>query len=70
MMAAEFLDANYDKVFAHYQRLLNSDNYVTRRQALKVAEPVGWTCVCVEIQDGPEKQGLGVPEKNAQAWVG
>jgi len=36
MMAAEFLDANYDKVFAHYQRLLNSDNYVTRRQALKV----------------------------------
>jgi len=36
MMAAEFLDANYDKVFVHYQRLLNSDNYVTRRQALKV----------------------------------
>jgi len=36
MLAAEFLDANYDKVFAHYQRLLNSDNYVTRRQALKV----------------------------------
>jgi len=39
MMAAEFLDANYDKVFAHYQRLLNSDNYVTRRQALKVYHP-------------------------------
>jgi len=38
-MAAEFLDANYDKVFAHYQRLLNSDNYVTRRQALKVYAP-------------------------------
>ena len=36
MLAAEFLDTNYDKVFAHYQRLLNSDNYVTRRQALKV----------------------------------
>lgn len=36
MMAAEFLDANYDKVFTHYQRLLNSDNYVTRRQALKL----------------------------------
>lgn len=37
ILCAEFLDANYDRVFtAHYQRLLNSDNYVTRRQALKV----------------------------------
>jgi len=42
MMAAEFLDANYDKVFAHYQRLLNSDNYVTRRQALKVLRTVAY----------------------------
>ena len=34
--SAEFLEANYDKFFSHYQNLLNSDNYVTRRQALKV----------------------------------
>lgn len=27
---------NYDKVFNHYQRLLNSENYVTRRQSLKL----------------------------------
>jgi len=36
MLSAEFLEANYDKVFSHYQRLLNSENYVTRRQALKL----------------------------------
>jgi calcium binding protein 39 len=36
ILSADFLDANYDKVFTHYQRLLNSDNYVTRRQALKL----------------------------------
>lgn len=36
VMSAEFLDANYDKFFTHYQNLLNSDNYVTRRQALKL----------------------------------
>lgn len=35
-LSAEFLDQNYDKVFEHYQRLLNSENYVTRRQALKL----------------------------------
>jgi calcium binding protein 39 len=35
-MSAEFLDNNYDRFFSHYQNLLNSDNYVTRRQALKV----------------------------------
>jgi len=33
---AEFLELNYDKVFSHYQRLLNSENYVTRRQSLKL----------------------------------
>ena len=37
-LAAEFLDANYDKFFTHYQKLLNSENYVTRRQSLKVSE--------------------------------
>ncbi|XP_041359483.1 protein Mo25-like [Gigantopelta aegis] len=36
MLSAEFLESNYDRVFTHYQALLNSDNYVTRRQALKL----------------------------------
>lgn len=35
-LAAEFLEANYVKVFSLYQRLLISENYVTRRQALKL----------------------------------
>lgn len=36
LLCAEFLELNYDKVFSHYQRLLNSENYVTRRQSLKL----------------------------------
>ena len=36
MLAAEFLETNYDKIFSHYQKLLHSDNYVTRRQSLKL----------------------------------
>ena len=36
MLAADFLEANFDKVFTHYQKLLHSDNYVTRRQSLKL----------------------------------
>ena len=36
MLAAVFLEQNYDRVFDPYQHLLNSENYVTRRQALKV----------------------------------
>ncbi|XP_022250797.1 protein Mo25-like isoform X2 [Limulus polyphemus] len=35
-LCAEFLENNYDKVFSHYQNLLNSENYVTRRQSLKL----------------------------------
>ncbi|CAI5455365.1 unnamed protein product [Caenorhabditis angaria] len=35
-MCAEFLDKNYDKFFTNYQQLLNSKNYVTRRQSLKL----------------------------------
>lgn len=35
-LSAEFLEANYDKFFNQYHILLNSDNYVTRRQALKL----------------------------------
>jgi len=33
---AEFLFNNYDKFFAHYVNLLNSTNYVTKRQSLKL----------------------------------
>ncbi|KAJ8980312.1 hypothetical protein NQ317_005233 [Molorchus minor] len=36
ILCADFLEQNYDKVFSHYQRLLNSENYVTRRQSLKL----------------------------------
>lgn len=36
ILCADFLEVNYDKVFNHYQRLLNSENYVTRRQSLKL----------------------------------
>ncbi|MFH4982848.1 hypothetical protein AB6A40_009557 [Gnathostoma spinigerum] len=35
-LCAEFLDSNYDKFFEAYLNLLNSDNYVTRRQSLKL----------------------------------
>ncbi|EFO82555.1 CRE-MOP-25.1 protein [Caenorhabditis remanei] len=35
-ISAEFLDANYDHFFSQYQNLLNSSNYVTRRQSLKL----------------------------------
>ncbi|CAG2249462.1 protein Mo25-like [Mytilus galloprovincialis] len=36
MLSSEFLEANYDRIFDNYQSLLNSENYVTRRQALKL----------------------------------
>jgi len=36
MLAADFLETNFDKVFGQYQKLLHSDNYVTRRQSLKL----------------------------------
>ena len=37
MLAADFLEANFERVFSgHYQKLLHSDNYVTRRQSLKL----------------------------------
>jgi calcium binding protein 39 len=35
-LCATFLEQNYDKFFENYQKLLNSDNYVTRRQSLKL----------------------------------
>ncbi|XP_066267954.1 calcium-binding protein 39-like [Branchiostoma lanceolatum] len=36
ILCAEFLEQNYDKVFGHYQQLLTSENYVTKRQSLKL----------------------------------
>lgn len=35
-ISAEFLDKNYEQVFAAYTKLLNSGNYVTRRLSLKL----------------------------------
>merc|ERR1712121_255730 len=36
ILCADFLEANYEAVFVQYQRLLHSDNYVTKRQSLKL----------------------------------
>uniref|UniRef100_A0A3Q0QUB1 Calcium binding protein 39-like n=1 Tax=Amphilophus citrinellus TaxID=61819 RepID=A0A3Q0QUB1_AMPCI len=38
VLVAEFLEQNYDalQVFADYEKLLHSENYVTKRQSLKV----------------------------------
>ncbi|KAL5005174.1 hypothetical protein ScPMuIL_018630 [Solemya velum] len=36
MLSADFLENNYERMFSAYLHLLNSDNYVTRRQALKL----------------------------------
>ncbi|CAN7996955.1 unnamed protein product, partial [Ixodes pacificus] len=36
MVCADFLEQQYDKVFFHYQNLLISENYVTKRQSLKL----------------------------------
>jgi len=35
-LAAEFLEKNYEKIFEYYMKLLTSENYVTRRQSLKL----------------------------------
>jgi len=35
-LVAEFLEANYDQAFEHYTQLLVSNNYVTKRQSLKL----------------------------------
>jgi calcium binding protein 39 len=35
-LVANFLETNYDKFFENYQKLLISENYVTRRQSLKL----------------------------------
>jgi len=36
LLSAEFLEKNYDGVFEKYTTLLSSQNYVTRRQSLKL----------------------------------
>ncbi|KAF7491399.1 Protein Mo25 [Sarcoptes scabiei] len=35
-LSAEFLNTNYEKFFDCYEKLLNSENYVTKRQSLKL----------------------------------
>ncbi|KAF3838009.1 hypothetical protein F7725_009776 [Dissostichus mawsoni] len=35
IMCADFLENNYDRVFTEYEKLLHSENYVTKRQSLK-----------------------------------
>lgn len=35
-ISAEFLEKNYDQVFSRYRVLLDSENYVTKRQSLKL----------------------------------
>ncbi|GAA5865896.1 hypothetical protein JCM5296_005269 [Sporobolomyces johnsonii] len=35
-MVAEYLDENYDRFFSHYALLVQSSNYVTKRQSLKL----------------------------------
>ncbi|XP_068026662.1 calcium-binding protein 39-like isoform X3 [Melanerpes formicivorus] len=36
LLVAEFLEQNYDVIFEDYEKLLHSENYVTKRQSLKV----------------------------------
>ena len=40
VMSSEYLEKSYDPVFERYQKLLVSENYVTRRQSLKVSPSV------------------------------
>ncbi|XP_036410363.1 calcium-binding protein 39-like [Megalops cyprinoides] len=35
-LSAEFLEQNYDRFFSEYEKLLHSENYVTKRQSLKL----------------------------------
>jgi calcium binding protein 39 len=37
---SEFLEENYDEFFSHYSKLLQSDNYVTKRQSVKVSKGI------------------------------
>ncbi|CAF4123549.1 unnamed protein product [Rotaria socialis] len=39
-LCADFLERNYDSFFNRYRDLLNSENYVTRRQSLKILSTI------------------------------
>ncbi|OQR66420.1 calcium-binding protein 39-like [Tropilaelaps mercedesae] len=39
-LVAEFLELNYERVITHYQTLLTSENYATRRQSLKLLSEI------------------------------
>ncbi|CAF3773803.1 unnamed protein product, partial [Rotaria sordida] len=39
-LCADFLERNYDQFFNKYRDLLNSENYVTRRQSLKILSTI------------------------------
>ena len=36
LFSAEFLEQHYERFFSEYEKLLHSENYVTKRQSLKV----------------------------------
>ncbi|XP_032171142.1 calcium-binding protein 39-like isoform X2 [Mustela lutreola] len=36
VLVADFLEQNYDTIFEDYEKLLQSENYVTKRQSIKV----------------------------------
>ncbi|CAB1327787.1 unnamed protein product, partial [Coregonus sp. 'balchen'] len=36
VLVAEYLEQNYDAIFDQYEKLLHSENYVTKRQSLKL----------------------------------
>lgn len=46
MLVASHLITNYDEFFAKYNELLLSENYVTRRQSLKVLPITRLTLKC------------------------
>jgi calcium binding protein 39 len=39
-IAAEYLEENYQKFFSHYTRQLDSANYATKRQFLKLLSDI------------------------------
>lgn len=41
MLVASFLIVHYDRVIPQYLKLIQSDNYVTKRQSLKVRASLG-----------------------------
>lgn len=59
LLSAEFLEANYDKVFNHYQQLLNSENYVTRKESNVISlQPFGWFLLFLYFTSFSGRQSL------------